>query len=203
MNALGIVHDGETWKAWFGLSVARTLRAVDLEICSVESGPLLSMGRNLLVEQFLATDCERLLMVDTDMVFGPKMVTDLFDHQVPIIGGLCFTGPYQILPTLWRDGHRARYEAGRLMAVEATGAAFLAVHRKVFEAMGPPWFMFTYEDGIQVGEDLWFCRQAIRRGFEILVDTKIKPGHMKSRPWGERDYKRLPPGDRLQETCPE
>ena len=90
----------ETWHQRLG-SVIRT-----------HSGPLLVEGRNLLVEKFLKTDCDWLLMVDTDMTFPYQAAEQLLDtadpERAPVVGGLCYgiskeLGPF---PTVYQRPRR-------------------------------------------------------------------------------------------------
>ncbi len=61
-----------------------------------------------------------------------------------------------------------------LIEVDAVGSGLLYVKRKVFDAIGEPWFF--YETGI--GEDVNFCKIAKERGFKIFIDTNINVGHI-------------------------
>jgi len=120
----------------------------------VESGPRIAVTRNKLVRDWLdESDCEWLLMVDSDMVFGPQAIPAMFDIAVhrglKLLGGLCFSvdndGDQQstalvLDPSQKRDGVDvlAPYETvhgdlpkGALLEVAATGAAFLLIHRSL------------------------------------------------------------------------
>ena len=167
----------------------------------------LEEGRNDQVEQFLASPAEWAFMVDDDMAFREDSLERLLEVADPVarpvVGGLCFvnwiTGrddlhcpTFEIVPTIYRfDQERQtfqvirHYQPDSVMRVNATGGAFLLVHRSVFEKvaaeMGPVWFdrlKLAGEKG-RVGEDISFCLRAEKVGCPIHVHTGIKTGHMK------------------------
>jgi GT2 family glycosyltransferase len=69
-----------------------------------------------------------------------------------------------------------------LVEVDAVGAGCLLIHRKVFEAIKKPYFLFQYnDDGIMtLGEDFYFCQKAQKAGFKIWVDRKMVTSHFKT-----------------------
>jgi glycosyltransferase involved in cell wall biosynthesis len=131
--------------------------------------------RNRLLDEFLASDCEYLFSVDTDIIIPPGTISRLMQHGVDIVSALIPNSPsmdaYNIMRHIgggvyqhildWTDG---------LMEVDATGAVYL-IRRDVIEA------------GVRYGwhpqgEDLYFCREARRRGFRLWCDTSIRPVHV-------------------------
>lgn len=176
-----------------------------------QAGANLSGPRNDLVRAFLKQRAEWLLMVDADMTFPPDALDRLIDKadrdERPIVGGLCFgleaDGAHT--PTLFdvaqgSDGlpqvvrHRD-YPPDALVRVAGTGAAFLLVHRGVFERFDAhqpepattafsrvyPYFAETEYFGKPIGEDLTFCFRAGFLGIPVHVDTGCLIGHLKIR----------------------
>jgi hypothetical protein len=170
------------------------------------SGPRIAAGRNHLVESFLATPAEWLLMVDDDMSFDGDAIERFLKsadrRKRPIVGGLAFaTGRDGMFPTLFRihpeAGVPTRLDAwplGEVVDVDGTGAACLFVHRSVFEKMAEhyerpwQWFQETTLNGNTVGEDMTFCLRARALGFPIVVDTSIRFGHVKPRTIDENEF---------------
>lgn len=172
---------------------------------AVGSGPRIAVGRNALVEAFLARDGETqwLLMIDTDMDFDPDLLDRMFEvadpNDVPILGALCFSGGVSgtMRPVMYRlflddQGELVityceDYPEGALVNVDATGAACLLVHRSVLERVGEawvgktayPWFAETEFGLREFGEDVTFCMRAKTAGFPIHVCTAIEVGHRK------------------------
>lgn len=183
-----------------------------------ESGPMIAKARNQLVRNFLAksdwADTEWLLMVDADMVFDENAVRDILANvrnengkvMTPVVGGLCFGGGHgMIFPTMYRivdpetnHGNAisivSDYEPGELVQVDATGAAFLLIHRGVLEHLARvheeplPWFAPGVYKGMEYGEDWTFCMRVRKLGYPIFVNTAVKVGHMKEVQLDEATY---------------
>lgn len=184
-------------------------------IVIVQSSPRIAEGRSQVVDGFLhQTDMDWLWMVDADMSWDPEAFDVLCKHAdadaTPILGGLCFGGGRsvddfgrpQLFPTIYRleknDGSLQTkivydYPRDELIHVGATGAAFLLVHRRVFERMAKmlktmpdgspnpyPWFAEVVNKGRAMGEDITFCMRAQAAGFPIQVHTGVKVRHRKS-----------------------
>jgi hypothetical protein len=62
--------------------------------------------------------------------------------------------------------------------VAAAGTGGMLVRRKVFEALPRPWFEVGQLRTDSLGEDLWFCKKAGERGFEVWVDWETQMGHL-------------------------
>jgi hypothetical protein len=95
-----------------------------------------------------------------------------------------------------------------LVEVDATGFAFILIHRRVFERMiriyeerpdfnwpsleererMPPPNFFRWSDGF--GEDLRFCQDAKAAGCRIYVDTRIEIDHVSSATVNQRSFLR-------------
>jgi len=197
----------------------------------VQSGPRIADTRNMIVKSFLTSfvDADALLMIDSDMAFESdalcKMLGWMYDGKAtartdkpahPILGGLCFAGGKgHIYPTVYRaldfeeTGHRFErwhdYPKDSLVQSAATGAAFLLVHRSVFEKMladystlpggehnAHPWFNEGGMDGGKaIGEDIAFCIKAQASGFPIHIHTGIKTAHYKAVALDEEYYDAL------------
>lgn len=172
-------------------------------VFGVKSGALLAQARNASVEQFLDTPGEWMMFIDSDMVFERDALDRLFKtasaDKYPILGGLCYgldavDGPFPVVykltetpdgPMTYRPTTLPR-ETG-LMQVDATGTAFLLMHRSVLEKMRErgfskayPWFQETELSGHPVGEDIAFCLRARTLGYPIFVDLDTRIGHHKS-----------------------
>lgn len=179
---------------------------------SLESGPRVAEARSQLIDAFLAgfelTDW--LLFLDADMDppadLVPRLLEVAHPQRAPIVGGLCFAGGRsgRIYPTLYRvtDGETGAMDTidewprGRLVKVDATGAACLLVHRQVLVAMANaygtqpngepnpyPWFvegMMSKATGAPYGEDIAFCLRVRKLGIPIHVHTGIEVGHRKA-----------------------
>ncbi len=63
-----------------------------------------------------------------------------------------------------------------LKQYDASGAAFVLIHRKVLEAVEPPWFKYSSPERM-IGEDFYFYMKAKEAGFPLWVDRTVIVGH--------------------------
>lgn len=172
----------------------------------IRSGPRIARSRNVNIEAFKRSDAEWMWSLDTDMVWKPDALERLLEvahwKDRPIVGGWCYAeyNDGRIRPTIYRVAESgqvvsiempADFKYDKVVACDATGAAFILIHRSVIEKMEdtypPPhiWYQETVlpviDDAPQdVGEDITFCLRARALGFPILVDARIRIGHVKA-----------------------
>lgn len=170
-------------------------------VISSSAGPLVALGRNLLVQQFLSYDKEWLCSIDTDIVFATDAVSRLLASadpvERPIMSALyhVFEKGKKIPAAYMNQGEPpAGLDVvpmpvpmldGTVVRTFAVGAGFLLVHRSVFEkildSVGEPgWFREVVVDGRDFGEDMSFCLRANVAGFPIHVNAGVQVGHIKS-----------------------
>jgi hypothetical protein len=158
-------------------------------------------ARNTLTAEFLRSDCEKVLLVDADMVFSPEDVERIASHDLDVVGGLyCKKIPgdpdYNVAGLPGQE--RGVPDANGLIEVGRIGTGFLCIGRSVFERMERDlrpqrycnsrgtqldYWSIEYqrgEDGryYYQGEDYsWCARWRGLRG-KIYVDTLVQPGHV-------------------------
>lgn len=166
-------------------------------------------GRNQAVKTFLDdSPCEWLLMVDSDMGFAPNAVEQL-ERSGPaknlIVGGLCFAQKrgvmddtlqaerWDVRPTIYQWEERddeagfatiGSYPRDSVIAVSATGTAFLLMHRTALETMRAKHgdILFDQVNHPKAGwfsEDLSFCIRAAAADLTIRVNTAVRTSHDK------------------------
>lgn len=199
--AVGYIHPGTVSAHFAGALADTALDPLVVGRISERSGPNVSAARNRVVAAFLAGPADWLLMVDTDMSWEPDAVRLLMEsadpESAPIVGALCFgVADGRLYSTIFTnlavgDRHALvrfdRHPRERLVSCDATGAAFLLIHRGVLEAVRDrafsvafPWFQETERHGMPVSEDITFCLRARDLGYPVHVDTRVKTGHHKS-----------------------
>lgn len=141
---------------------------------SAENIPV-DRAREQMTAQFMLSGAAWMFCADADMVHPPYAVASLLRHNLPLVAGLYRTrdtGEWMA----WNedaDGimRRPVFEPPcGLVPCDLTGAGFLLVHRRVFEAAGPPWWVF---DGHTGGADFAFLRRARDAGFNLQIDTTL------------------------------
>jgi glycosyltransferase involved in cell wall biosynthesis len=200
---------GQTWTSSRSLVTSVTAPGwfdqgtyIDINICQ---GNILTMQRNELVNRVRG---DWLMFIDDDMVWHPGQIAQLVktqaDHDLDMVGALCYrrSAPHQ--PTMFmREGPTSGafnfledWEDGAVIEVDATGMAFVIIHKRVFERIvafhehRPGWKMPPYEERVTsrppnffrwlggYGEDLQFCIDAKLSGSKIFVDTSVEIDHV-------------------------
>lgn len=138
--------------------------------------------RNQFLELFLETDAEYLFSIDSDVIVPPNILEELliYADKNTIIGAAISNIPNKEL-----DGrtpgnfmvksntgiviHPYNYPQQGIMDVDVIGACYL-ISRKAIE------------DGIRYapheqGEDIPWCMDAIKKGYELLVNFNVKCKH--------------------------
>ena len=175
---------------------------VQFAMGTISGCSVVSRARNLLVDDFLQSDCDTLMFIDADMTFDPNDIIRLLAFSgnpvKNIVGG---TGVARKKEKTFHlnldkdaDGNLLMDAMG-LARAKQMGTGFMMIQRQVFEklrANHPEWrhkdtnskkklhayfdFMTTPEG--YIGEDFLFCDRARAEGFDIWIDPTIKLGHM-------------------------
>ena len=174
-------------------------------------GPALGIERNRIVAKFLDQPCEWLLQIDSDMAFPPDILDRLLEvadeEKAPIVGAACALSDGRPNTLYWNAAktklkpRKPGKGSGPCVDVDATGGAFLLVHRKVFlsllksgQARRDPllWFGDVLRPvqtgtgkaglmrGVVQGEDTGFCQRAKEAGFGVKVLRGLGLEHEKT-----------------------
>ena len=171
-------------------------------------GSLVYDGRNLLAEAAISGGFDRVLWLDSDMVFDPYLFLRLSEHLdlgKEMVSGLYVSRKAPIHPVIYKSIRRDPLENGFLPVAEAysdyprdslfpvAGCGFGAVMmttellRRLQAAYGLP---FTPLPGF--GEDLSFCLRVQELGEEMWCDSSIKLGHAGMAIYTEAEYRPEP-----------
>lgn len=161
-------------------------RSYDLRLFQIDSVAV-DIARNILVEEFLKSDCDYLFFLDSDIVFPPDIIDLLLKHEKEFVSAFYFTRK-KIRPMhrFLRDGeyHSATEVPPKtLLEVDAVGLGCSLIKRGVIERVskqnkGKPLFKMEYRNRTDFqGEDIYFCKLVQKAGFKIFVDTGLLVGH--------------------------
>lgn len=153
-------------------------------------------SHNLIVEHFLDTDCDRLLILEDDMWPHPEVVARCRGHKADAVSGV-YRGRHSPYPPMVFDKSdkngvevtfypfrlQQRLDKPREYPIEVAGTGIMSIHRRVLEAMPPPWFEIPPPMEGLTGPDFYFCMKLRRAGFSLAVDTHE---HMKAQHVGWR-----------------
>lgn len=171
------------------------------------NGPYLDMGRNVVAREFLKTDCDYLLFIDSDISWTVQQLKSFYRHLSPkrLLGGYYLNPYYEgINPVVYEWKQQSDDEDDWLMAsiteaellsraqpnglapVTSFGTGFMCIPRQILEAVGAKWtkpceyFAQPIYRGIHLGEDLAFCLRVADVGYPLFVDTRTKVQHTKT-----------------------
>ncbi len=162
----------------------------------IEGQANISLARDMLAAQFLASDCTTLVFIDGDMGFGRQDLQALIESPYSLISGLC---PRKQAQAGWAyvplDGKPLSGDGGAVpFQARYTGAAFLRIDRRIFTDVIAAGRCPTYVDGEGrrvhhffgsgvvegdfLSEDYYFCDLAARAGHAVRVDPRIRLRHV-------------------------
>ena len=163
-----------------------------LKFCMISSA-LIYEARQYIADEFLKSDCEFLMFIDSDMTFYSKSIDILLKHNKEFVTAKAFkrAKPYQpcfYIKLKYVDNQPKlqvplNYDAG-LLPIEGAGLACALIKRSAFEKIEKPYF-FPYPN---LGEDLTFCLKLQEAGVEMFCDTTLQFGHLGQVEVFEKDF---------------
>jgi len=168
-------------------------------VSMLQGDSLVTRARNKIAREFLASDKNYLMFVDSDIIFTRAQINKLRKSNKDIIGGVYLKKKLPYAPVA---NGQIRTE-GDLMVMREIGTGFMMIHRRVFERMieAYPEIEYrpdsdeekgVYHDFFRVGkfngekvnsngrylsEDYFFCMVARELGFNIYYDPSVLVGH--------------------------
>ena len=174
---------------------------VEIQIGSICGCSVVSRARNLLVRDFLDSDCTDLLFIDSDINFESEDIYRLLvwtSHRKKGIVAGCprvRNDSAVYIETLDQENGHLTMDGHGLVRAKRVATAFMMVRRDVFatlENQNPQWrywddrsgkmlsaiFDFKVTPEGYMGEDYLFCDRTRELGYEVWIDPSIKLGHM-------------------------
>jgi hypothetical protein len=153
---------------------------------------MLHLARNLVVREFLQSDEQHLLFIDSDMVWGPDTAWEMWKtalrEDFPVLSAHVFSpagdDPKNCMPIAC-DVNFAPLHGEGLVRAFCVGMAFCLIRRDVFEEMSnvfsepSPWFDYGTYNGRVASEDVTFAARCKELDIPIFVDTNARVGHRK------------------------
>jgi len=135
--------------------------------------------RNAILQAFLASDCQYLFSVDSDILVPSQVLMNLMISDCQVVSALVCNGhqlgDQRIYNILQRVGDHyefiREFPRDRLFPVDCTGAAYL-IRRDVVEEYG---VVYSAEKG---GEDIGFCERAALQGIKLYCDGRLECQHV-------------------------
>lgn len=143
----------------------------------------LDCARNMLVEEALQANADYVLFVDSDTIIPTNAFELLSKHNKDIVSGLYFavTPPYEPIvkkvydKDVMEDIRDKDVQFEHLQKVDGVGLGCCLIKTSVFKDVPRPWFVHS----VGISEDLYFCKKATERGYEVYLDPTVLCSH-----WG-------------------
>ncbi len=159
-------------------------------------------ARNMLAREAVESGADRVLWIDSDMVFGDDLMIRLgedLDAGWDMVCGIFFKRELPTTPVIYRDIDALTgtaepytdYPRDEVFSVAGCGFGAVMMTTELLKRMDDPAFAFTPRDGLS--EDLSFCVRANEAGARIACDSRIRVGHVGQIVYGEQMYRR--PGE--------
>ena len=195
------------WALNFAFLVQRCPRPTAI---SMVSAPAVDYARNELVENFLRTPCEWMLWLDTDVMppvdafeklsktnflivsalYRARNVWFASQSEWPVVAGRFTRQVIDGKENLVVQEYSRGWDPGEIIPIDAAGFGCVLIHRKVFEALDPPWFNYTmrykwrkgteWEREDWISEDWYFFKKVKDAGFKVVLNTTVECTHITS-----------------------
>ena len=196
---------------------------VTLYISHISGCSLITKARNALVADFLETDADTLLFVDSDVIITPEAVLRLLavSQGKDITAGVyprrgadrCF---FMDIHTD-EETNQLVFDDNGMLQIRRIGTGFMMIQRHVLETMvknHPEWryindtknrdeyaiFDFGVYNGKYYGEDYLFCDRATAEGFTVFLDPTISLPHVGTQEF-ERNFEEDALKPLIEEYC--
>lgn len=170
------------------------IQGIDLQFAFLPGCSLITLGRNQLAADFLASDCDRLVFIDTDVSWDFGALVRLIQHPVDVVGGAYrLKREPEEYPIRWLEKAElwADPETG-LLEVDSVPGGFLSITRQAFEKLKEAYpdrdyewegrefqafFHAPFADGKIWGEDTAFCNDWRKAGGQVWLDPTLTLTH--------------------------
>lgn len=158
---------------------------LDLSIMMGQGSVVHANRTNLAVEAITKHRPDFLFWLDDDMRFPKDALLRLLNRNKLIIGANYVTKSAQAAPVTlteitWEKGVPSKRvyteeDSTGIEQVDAIGFGVALTHVTCFEAIPYPFFQYYYEHESRrwVGEDVYFCVEAAKRGIPVFVDHDL------------------------------
>jgi hypothetical protein len=170
---------------------------ISVKLGHVSGCSIITMARNMLVDQFLKSDCTELLFIDADVIAQSE---DILRLMAQSSGKDVTAGMYprrakdkKFFLDFYQDQDGKLEFDGAMMRANRVGTGFMLIQRHVIETLAEKSqkylgqdgvgevanvFEFSMLDGKFVGEDYTFCDKARAEGYKVWVDVEINLPHV-------------------------
>ena len=150
--------------------------------CAFNIGSVITIARRNLVDIFLKSDFDYIFWVDSDMKFPIDAPVRLLARNKEIVGANYrrrrfpnpnFTG-MSGKPGTFVEFHTTD-NSPAMELIDVLPHGLVLCKREVYEKIPHPHYLQEYvpELNLEIGEDIFFCQQAQKAGYEIWCDQEL------------------------------
>lgn len=159
----------------------------------IQKGCYIHDARNKIVDAALTSGATHLLFIDSDIQFDPSAVNALLKQDKDIIGGLYYRRQPPHYPTINQvEGDKlivpGSFPKDKPFEVFAVATGFMLIKTSVLRKLEPPYFYYGNFHGRAMGEDVYFCWKAQKKGIKIWCDPTLNLGHVGEYVFDRKDY---------------
>lgn len=185
IGAINLIYSEASQLGW---EVALSMRTTD---------SIITRCRNVMLADFVRSDCTDMLFLDSDVSFGPGVFARLMSHQVDLVAGIyrVRADPEQYPVRPLKDYLQYDASGSGLMEVEAVPTGCLRISRRCAETLTKAYAEDWYEDvtakGLRivnvfdfelVGHEYWsedyvFCKRWAALGGKVWIDPDVELNH--------------------------
>lgn len=157
---------------------------------------ILPDARNRLAHEFLKTNADKMVFIDSDIVPENGALAKLIQFNVDIVAAtyLVKFKEEETYPVVYLDKDELWANADNLIEVEAVPTGFMVISRNTLDAMVSTFtdrdyvthdtneaiielFAFIRQNRQLHGEDFWFCQQARTLGLKVFLAPEVTITH--------------------------
>lgn len=170
------------------------LMSVDETQISFRVSSLVYDSRNLLAGEAVSQGYDRILFLDSDMVFQPDLLIRLskdLDEGRDYVCGLFFRRKPPYKPVIYKDLHYHRdglkldmklepyldYPQNEIFEVAGSGFGAVMMTTELVNKVGDK-FGYPFSPEMGFGEDLSFCWRVKQLGIPMYCDSSVRVGHV-------------------------
>ena len=150
--------------------------------CAFNIGSVITIARRNLVEIFLKSDFDYIFWVDSDMKFPIDAPMRLLARDKPIVGANYrrrrFPNP-NFTGMMGTSGKFTEFQttdnSPAMELIDVLPHGMVLCKREVYEKIPQPHYLQEYvkELNLEIGEDIYFCQQAQKAGYEVWCDQEL------------------------------
>lgn len=171
----------ETFKSIYDL---QTHHETAFEYCK---GYDCAKARNTIAQKAVSGGFDYVLMVDSDIIIPPDTLEKMLEYPVPVCVGVYprknteneETELFKFTERDFTDRFTFQELTTDRIQIKGSGLGCALINVEVFKVIPFPWFRYvTYDDGAVLSEDLFFSDLLRRYNIPMIVDTRIRCGHL-------------------------